>query len=93
MEILHKLLMMKLVLQLIEELPIKNKTVRSVGAPQREKVLFYNIHFFWEIFFIIRAFFQNIAYWINFMISYLNAATQPLNTQNVTKTLYPNSLN
>ena len=36
---------MKLVLQLIEELPIKNKTVRSVGAPQREKVLFYNIHF------------------------------------------------
>ena len=36
MEILHKLLMMKLVLQLIEELPIKNKTVRSVGAPQRE---------------------------------------------------------
>ena len=36
---------MKLVLQVIEELPIKNKTAGSVGAPQREKVFFYNIHF------------------------------------------------
>ena len=54
---------MNLVLQLIEELQIKSKTVMSVGACERKKVLFFVTFIFSEgIFFIIRVFSQYIAY-------------------------------
>ena len=50
---------MNLVLQLIEELQIKSKTVMSVEF-ERAKKLFCNIYFVWDIFFFVFAFFFNI---------------------------------
>ena len=47
-----------LVLQLIEELQIKSKTVMSVGACERKKFLFFNIYFFRENFFYYLYFFS-----------------------------------
>ena len=47
-----------LVLQLIEELQIKSKTVMSVGACERKKVFFFNIYFFRENFFYYLYFFS-----------------------------------
>ena len=54
---------MNLVLQLIEELQIKSKTVMSVGACERKKSAFFVTFISSEgIFFIIRVFSQYIAY-------------------------------
>ena len=51
-----------LVLQLIEELQIKSKTVMSVGACERKKVFFLTFIFSEGIFFTICIFSQYIAY-------------------------------
>ena len=50
---------MNLVLQLIEELQIKSKTVMNVEF-ERAKKLFCNIYFVWDIFFLYLRFFFNI---------------------------------
>ena len=42
--------------------------------------------------FFICVFSHYIAYWINFMISFLTAATQPLDTQNTIMTVCPHYL-
>ena len=55
----------------------------SVGARKSKKVFFCNIYFVRDIFLVFAFFFQYITYWINFMISYLTSATQPLDTQNI----------
>ena len=73
---------MDLLLQLIEKFQIKSKTVMTLGARERKKC-FLVIFILSQIFFIIYVFSQCIAYWTNSMISYLTAATQPLDSQNI----------
>ena len=74
---------MNLLPQLMEELQIKSKTVMSIGAFVRKKVFYFVTFILPERIFLLFVFSQYIAYWINFMIFYLTAATQTLDAKNI----------